>query len=159
MSPRKLSESQIRRRDRLIQYYVKKRYSANLIQHELRKRGLGMRRKEFLARVRELRGVPKRLHPEKYVPIKYLPSTVKREKVRIKRVKPEVLGKWIAVYGTVGGESRRIELAGSGRDLYNAMTYVARYPPKHRFVQCYASEAPMYLDFDEEWDEHPAVIS
>ena len=156
MSPRKLSESQIRRRERLIRYYVKKRFSANLIQHELRKKGLGMRRKQLLAKVREIKGVPKRPYPEKHVPS----TAIARRKWRRKagRVKPEV-GKWIAVYGTVNGVSRRIELAGSGISLYRAMEYVATYPPKKRFVRCCASEAPYFLDYDEVWDAHPIVES
>ncbi|MEM3797745.1 MAG: hypothetical protein QXY74_04835, partial [Candidatus Bathyarchaeia archaeon] len=144
------------KRLRLIRNMVKKNYSANLIQHKLREKGLGMRRKELLAKVREIKGVPKRPHPEKHVPIKYLARAERRRRVR---VKPEAFGKWIAVYGTVDGESRRIELGGSGRALYSAMLHVAKHPPKKRFVRCHASEAPYYLDYDEEWDEHPAVVS
>ncbi|MEM0007532.1 MAG: hypothetical protein QXR89_04600 [Candidatus Bathyarchaeia archaeon] len=156
MSPKRLTESQREQRERLIRYYVGKRYSANFIQHKLREKGLGMRRKELLAKVREVKGVPKRPRPEKHVPIKYL---AKAERGRRLRVKPEAFGKWIAVYGTVDGKSRRIELGGSGRALYSAMLKVAKHPPKRRFVRCHASEAPYYLDYDEEWDEHPAVVS
>ncbi|MEM1540248.1 MAG: hypothetical protein QXJ07_02555 [Candidatus Bathyarchaeia archaeon] len=127
MSPKRLTERQIRQRERLIRYYVGKRYSANLIQHKLREKGLGMRRKELLAKVREIKGVPKRLHPEKHVPIEYLAKAERRRRVR---VKPEAVGKWIAVYGTVDGKSRCIELSGSGRALYSAMLHVAKHPPK-----------------------------
>lgn len=154
MSSKKLTKGQISRRERLIRYYVKKRFSANLIQHKLREKGLGMRRKELLAKVRIVKGVAKRLHPERHIPTKYLAKAEER-----RRVKPEFIAKWIAVYGAVHGESRRIELGGSGKDLYRAMVEVAKHPPKKRFARCHASEALNYLDLDEEWDEHPAVVS
>ena len=76
---RKLSKKQKVQRERLIRYYVRKRYSANLIQQKLREKGLGMRRKELLAKVREVKGVPKKPYAERYVPIKYL-SRAKRKK-------------------------------------------------------------------------------
>jgi hypothetical protein len=148
---RKLSKRDIQKRDRLIRYYVKKRYSANLIQKKLQEKGLGMRRKELLARVREVKGVPKRPKPEIYIPVKYRKPKPKRVRV--------VPAKWIAVYGTVDGESRRVELAGSGRQLYKAMLDLAKHPPKKRFVKCSATEVPNYLDYEDEWDEHPAVRS
>ena len=153
---RKLSKKQKVQRERLIRYYVRKRYSANLIQQKLREKGLGMRRKELLAKVREVKGVPKKPYAERYVPIKYL-SRAKRKK-RLRKM-PKAIAKWIAVYGTVDGKSRRIELGGSGRALYSAMLHVAKHPPKKRFVRCHAIEVPRYLDYDENWDEHPAVIS
>lgn len=144
---RKLSKGQKAQRDRLIRIYTEKHYSANLIQKKLREKGLGMRRKELLAKIRELKGASKRPYPEKYIPTKY----------RKVRIVPS--GKWIAVYGTVDGESRRLEMGGSGRALYNAMLRVAKHPPKKRFARCYASEVPYILDYDMEWDEHPAVVS
>ena len=148
---RKLSRKDIQRRERLIRYYVKRRYSANLIQHKLREKGLGMRRKELLARVREVKGVPKKPKAEVHIPVKYRKPKPKRVRV--------VPAKWIAVYGTVDGESRRVELAGSGRQLYRAMLDLAKHPPKKRFVRCSASEVSNYLDYEDEWDEHPAVRS
>jgi hypothetical protein len=148
---RKLSKREIQKRDRLIRYYVKKRYSANLVQKKLQEKGLGMRRKELLAKVREVKGVPKKPKPEIHIPTKYR----KRKPVRV-RVVP---AKWIAVYGTVDGESRRVELAGSGRQLYKAMLDLAKHPPKKRFVRCSASKVSNYLDYEDEWDEHPAVRS
>jgi hypothetical protein len=148
---RKLSKKEIQKRDRLIRYYVKRRYSANLIQKKLQEKGLGMRRKELLARVREVKGVPKKPKPEIHIPTKYR----KPKPVRV-RVVP---AKWIAVYGTVDGESRRVELAGSGRQLYKAMLDLAKHPPKKRFVRCSASKVSNHLDYEDEWDEHPAVRS
>ena len=150
---RKFSKKDIQRRERLIRYYVKKRYSANLIQKKLQEKGLGMRRKELLARVREVKGVPKKPKPEIYIPAKYRKPKAKPKRVRV------VPAKWIAVYGTVDGESRRVELAGSGRQLYRAMLDLAKHPPKKRFVRCSASEVSNYLDYEDEWDEHPAVRS
>ena len=151
LSPKRLTKKEIQQRDRLIRYYAKKRYSANLIQHKLRQKGLGMHRKELLAKVREVKGVPKKPKAEAHIPIKYRKRKPKRVRV--------VPAKWVAVYGTVDGKSRRVELAGSGRQLYKAMLDVAKHPPKKRFVRCSASEVPYYLDYEDEWDEHPAVRS
>jgi len=111
LSPKRLIEKEIQQRNRLIRYYAKKRYSANLIQKKLREKGFGMRREELLAKVREVKGVPKRPKPEVHVPAKY--RRVKRKRERVK-----VPVKCIAVYGTVNGESRWVELAGSGKQVY-----------------------------------------
>jgi len=145
---RKLSEEDIQQRDKLIRHYAEKRYSANQIQKKLQENGLGMRRKELLARVREAKGVPKKPKPEVHVPIKYR-----------KAEKKGIPAKWIAVYGSVDGTSRRIELAGSGKQLYKAMLDVAKHPPKKRFVQCSATEVSNYLDYQTLWDERPKVKS
>jgi len=150
LSPKRLTKKEIQKRDRLIRYYVKRRYSANLIQHKLRQKGLGMRRKELLAKVREVKGVPRKPKAEVHIPAKYR---------KVKRRRVWVPAKWIAVYGTVDGKSRRVELAGSGRQLYKAMLDLAKHPPKKRFVRCSASEVSNYLDYEDEWDEHPAVRS
>ena len=145
--PKKFTEEQIKKREQLIKYYVGRNYSANRIQKELQKKGLGMRRKDLLKRVREIREA-KTLRAIPRIP-------KKRYKAR-----PWFMGrKAIAVYGTVNGKSRRIEMVGSGRQLYNAMLRVAQHPPKYRFVRCRAYEAHKYLDYREKWDEHPQVIS
>lgn len=127
LSPKRLTRKQIQQRDRLIRYYVKKRYSANLIQHKLRQKGLGMRRKELLAKVRAFKGVAKRPEAEKYIPRKYVARVKWRRRAERVGVAP---AKWVAVYGTVDGESRRVELAGSGRQLHRAMLDLAKHPPK-----------------------------
>ena len=144
-----------RKAEALIRRLVKKGYSTNQIQRELQKKGLGIRRKNMLKMVRKARGARKKPHAEKHVPIKY--RRVKWRKQA--RRKPMFLAKWIAVYGTVNGKSRRVELAGSGRQLYRAMLDLAKHPPKKRFVRCSAIEAPRYLDYEDEWDKHPEVIS
>lgn len=151
------SEDKEKERKKLIREYVKRGYSANKIQKELQKRGLGMRRKELLAKVREVKGISKKPHAEKHVPIKYKRKVMKMRK--IEEIKPISYPKWVAVYGTVNGKSRRVEMSGSGRELYNAMFDVVKHPPKRRFVRCHAGEAPFYLDYFDEWDEHPAVVS
>jgi len=141
---RKLTEEQVETRKRLIREYVKKNYSANSIQKELQKKGLGMRRKDLLREVRRFRRVAKKSEPEKYIPRKYrLVAPIKQ----------------IAVYGTVRGVSRRIEMYGTGGELYSAMVRVSKYPPEKRFVRCHAGVVEKYLDFDERWDEHPEVLS
>jgi hypothetical protein len=117
------------KRERLIKRYVAEGYSANKIQKELHKQGLGIRRKILLAKIRRIKGVPKR---------------------KFRRERVYVAAKWIAVYGTVDGKSRRVELAGSGRQLFRAMLDLAVHPPKKRFVRCAASDVPYVLDHGDE---------
>ena len=141
-----------RKAETIIRKLAKKGYSANKIQRELQKRGLGIRRKNMLKIIRKVKGVKKKPHAEKYIPRKYRA-----------RVKPLLIGKPIAVYGTVQGKSRRVVMSGTGRSLYNAMLYVSKHPPKKRFLRILADKIILfprrYLDFDEKWDEHPKVIS
>lgn len=144
---RKLSKRE--RQLRLIRLCVKKDYSANKIQKMLQRKGLGMKRKGLLALVRKKKGVRKTRVSVKYVPHKYRPKLI--------------VEKRIAVYGTVGGKSRRAELSGSGRALYRTMLHLTKHPPKKRFLNARASDVAImpevFLDFYEEWDEHPKVFS
>ena len=140
------------RAEALICRLVKKGYSSTKIQKELRRRHLGIRRKNMLKIIRKVKGVKKKPHTEKYIPRKYRA-----------RVKPLLIGKPIAVYGTVQGKSRRVVMSGTSRSLYNAMLYVGKHPPKKRFLRVLANKIILfprrYLNFDEKWDEHPKVIS
>lgn len=137
-----------------------KGYSANRIQKTLHREHMGMRRKTLLKLVREHKHVPPEksrvVHREKYIPKKY-------RKYRRETVGYPLLGKQIAVYGTVNGQSRRVEMSGNGRQLYNAMFIVAKHPPKKRFLVANASKINNYpnvfLDLRREWDEHPEVKS
>jgi hypothetical protein len=126
---------------------VDKGMSANQIQKDLQKNHMGMKRQKLLAYVREFKGQPAPKEPQKYTPTKY----------RRARAIPHVeIGKKIAVYGTVHGESKRIQMYGSGRNLYSAMKFAGKYPPKKRFLTASASDIVSnpedYLDMDEEWD-------
>ena len=156
----------------LIRKLVTKGYSANRIQKELQKRKMGIRRKRLLAYVRQVKGVEKKPTPEKYVPKKYREvrkseiGFIPRESRSFWRRKPRVymrLGKRIAVYGTVWGMSRRVEMYGTSRELYEAMLGVSQHPPKERFLVCDARDIidnPFeYLDLGETWDGHPEVES
>jgi len=111
--------------------------------------------------IRKVKGV-KKPHAEKYIPRKY------RARVRWRRkaltVKPTIyLPKPVAVYGTVDGETRRVEMSGTDRSLYNAMACLIKHPPKKRFLRVLADKIVAlprgYLDYEEEWDERPEVIS
>ncbi|MEM1507525.1 MAG: hypothetical protein QXS05_05650 [Candidatus Bathyarchaeia archaeon] len=144
LAGKRLSEAEVKRRERLIRDYVHRGYSANLIQRELQREGLGMRRKDLLKRVREIRESEK------------APMVVTVRRARVRWVEA---GKRIALYGTVGGESRRLEMYGTGRQLYRAMQDAVIHPPKKRFVECHAKEARRYLDYWMEWDYRPEVIS
>lgn len=160
---KKYSEEQIRKRERLIRAYVNRGYSANKIQRQLIKHGLGIRRKVLLSKIRKA----KRVRPEparrmeRYIPRKYEPRVKWRR--RAEKLMPLYIGKEIAVYGTVNGKSRRIELSGTGRALYNAMLLVGKHPPKRRFARARAVDVVenrhKYLDIRTVWDEHPEVKS
>lgn len=149
-----MKQSKEQRRNRLIKSYAQKGYSANRIQKMLRQKGLGLRRKELLRRVREVKKVKPRGTGAKYVPVKY------RRPAERKAVQP---AKAVAVYGLVYGESKRVQMYGSGRDLYKAMVLVSRHPPRKKFLTADASRIALspseYLDLDEEWDRHPEVSS
>jgi hypothetical protein len=122
--------------------------TANQIQKDLSQHHMGMRRQKLLGYVREFKGQPPKAEQLKYTPETY---------ARVKRM--GFFGKQIAVYGTVHGESRRIQMIGSGKDLYNAMMDIARYPPKKRFLTVEAGNVRYYLDYWESWDEHPEISS
>ena len=59
-----------RKAETIIRKLAKKGYSANKIQRELQKRGLGIRRKNMLKIIRKVKGVKKKPYAEKYIPRK-----------------------------------------------------------------------------------------
>jgi hypothetical protein len=129
--------------------------SANEIQRTLSKEQLGIRRTVLLRYVREIKHKAPPKKPEKYAPTKYrVPISPHRALYR---------GKYVAVYGTVNGRSRRIQMHGSGRELYEAMIQVSRHPPRKKFLTVSASSISYYphefLDMWREWDEHPEAYS
>ncbi|MEM3829939.1 MAG: hypothetical protein QXP36_12125 [Conexivisphaerales archaeon] len=140
------SEVKEEEREKVIREGVRRGYSANQIQRELQKRGLGMRRKRLLAVVRRVKGVRKKPHAEKYVP-KWILAR----------------GKRVAVYGTVEGQSRRAEIYGKGRSLYQVMQVAVKHPPKKRFLKETANRvlaSPKdYFDIRAVWDERPEIES
>lgn len=50
---------------------IKKGYSANKIQRELKNKGIGIRRKVLLKQIREIKMKSPKVNPEKYIPRKY----------------------------------------------------------------------------------------
>jgi len=50
---------------------IKKGYSANKIQRELKNKGIGIRRKVLLRQIREIKMKSPKVNPEKYTPKKY----------------------------------------------------------------------------------------
>jgi len=126
--------------------------SANEIQRQLQKEHLGMKRQRLLKYVREFKGRPAPRKPFKYVPIKYR----ERRRIRIPR-------KQVAVYGSVNGQSRRVQLYGDGQSLYRAMILVMKRPPRQRFLTIGAgaivANPPRYLERWRRWDERPKAES
>ena len=129
--------------------------SANDIQRTLQKEHWGMRRTILLSYVREFKHKAPPKKTEKYTPTKY--------KVPISPHRALYRGKYVAVYGTVNGKSRRIQIHGSGKELYEAMIQVSRHPPRKKFLTVSASSISLYpqefLDMWREWDEHPEAYS
>lgn len=140
-----------RRQINAIRSYSRKHCSANRIQRELSRRGIGLKRTTVLKYVRESKGKPPKAHPYKYTPIKY------RKSFMIS------LGKQVAGYGSVHGKPRRIQMRGMGKELYQAMRLTVKHPPKEQFLTIPAwkliSDPRKYLDYEESWDEHPEINS
>ena len=99
--------------------------------------------------MREHRNQPLRANTQIYVPTKY-------------RSKFFGIGKGVASYGTVRGKSKRVQIHGSGKSLYQAMRLVAKHPPRDKFLTISADELlrhpKKYLDRGE-WDARPKINS
>lgn len=134
-----------------IKQYSRKGFSANKIQKELSHRHMGLRRTVLLGYVREFKEKQAKPHVEKYAPTKYRPA-------------PRIgfLQKQLAVYGTRHGESKRIQMVGSGSQLYRAMILVSRHPPRKQFLTISAEalldDPHRYLEGGN-WDAHPETSS
>jgi IS30 family transposase len=143
-----------------IRTYVKQGLGSNKIQKKLQKRHLGIRRKVLLAEIRKAKGQKPKANPYKYTPRKYrkrkttYPSQARRQLYS---------GHQIAGYGTVHGQSRRIQVYGSGKQLYKIMLLASHHPPKTRFLTIDASKLLnnpwRYLSREEFWDAKPRVDS
>lgn len=139
------------RRRRLVGGLVRRGYSANRIQGELRKQGIGMRRKDLLKTVRAARKVKAKPHSARHVPIKYRQWTTQT-----------LFNKHVTVYGTLDGMHRRAEVSGTGARIQRAMRYLSRHPPRKQFLTISADElsyCPERYLMEREWDERPTVQS
>ena len=123
-----------------IRTYVKQGFSANKIQKNLSKRGLGIRRKTLLAEIRKIKRQKPMVDRLKYTPRKYRKHLPKARK-------PVFIGKHIAVYRYARTKrhprpySARFEFYGSGKDLAKAirLTLSGIVPRWERpFVECSA---------------------
>lgn len=158
----KRNPNSARNRTRLIRGYVKQGYSTNEIQRKLQKQHLGMRRQTLLKEVRRAKGQKPKSKAEvaKYVPHKY------RVRSRQKRKAPDFGGaRQVAGYGSVDGQSRRIQVYGRGRDLYAVMQLILVHPPRKSkpfvTVDAYSlyHDPWEYLSRSDRWDEKPRVRS
>lgn len=133
--------------------------SSNEIVRQLRREGIGIRRKTILAYVRQFKGRKPKAEPYKYTPRKYL------TKERRIHVEHEVKPKHIAVYGKVRGMSKRLEVVGTGKQLFSILIDAVEHPPKQRIQRVSAdrlrslSDRARYLDYKEEWDDRPTIRS
>lgn len=155
MMPR-MNKERAERRDRLIKDYVGKGYSANRIQRELQIQDVGMQRKRLLLIVRQYRRT-KPKPSEKHIPIKY------RGRASPWGAYYYPAQKQIAIYGTYMGQSRRIVVTGTGRELYRIAGDILTHPPEIRFLRISAYELERhpyrYLKWRAWWDERPKIES
>ena len=139
------------------------------IQKQLQKEGLGLRRTVMLIYVREFKGKKPKAEPYKYIPRKYERARMRVTRRRERRLeierkeKERTYGKQIAVYGLTNGRHRRVQMYGSGKELYQAMMLVGKHPPRSQFLTVSARRLlrypDYYLDAKNRWDDHPYVKS
>lgn len=180
----KLKAELEQKRLEVIKALVKEGYSANKIQKKLQEMGMGMKRQRLLEIVRELRGakkrevtrVPKELEQKRIRIVREMVyegySANKIQKalrkmgmgmgwsrlLKLVKLFKEKLVQ-VAVYGTVNGRTRRIEIIGlSGAELYQAVKKAVKYAPKKRFAKVRGKDIDKVLS-DEEWDDRPLVVS
>lgn len=150
--PKPITKRQIK----AIRGYVRQGLSANKIQKRLQKQHLEIRRKILLAEIRKIKRQKPKANRYKYTPRKY------RQYYRYRRRRPVGL-KQIAGYGTVHGQSRRIQVYGNGKQLYSVMQLASQHPPRTRFLTIDAgtllSNPWKYLSRGEFWDDRPRVDS
>ena len=130
-----------------------KGYSSNRIYRRLKTQHQGMRRTKLLGYVREFKGRPARPSISQYVPRKYrkiIPISFSNQKQ-------------VAVYGTVRGKPYRIQMNGSGQELYKAMKDAVKHPPKKQFLTSEAREIitkrDRLIDENLRWDRRPRIES
>ena len=144
-----------------IRIKVQQGKSANQIQRELKSEGIGIRRTTVLAYVREFRGRKPKAESYKYTPRKYLS---KERRLHIEHV---VKGKHIAIYGTVNGLGKRIEVSGTGKQLFSFLHEAVEHPPRKRFSRLNVDRDDLdtihgraeHLDLREYWDDKPKIES
>lgn len=120
--------------------------SANRIIKQLRAEGLGYRRKEMLKDIRAYRA-SRPLKPEA-VPV--APTEERKKHLKVA----------VAIYGTVKGSNKRIEIASTNKKLLGeAVALAIRHPPRERFPTVTAKELyehpSKYLNMGIGWDDRP----
>lgn len=119
--------------------YVKKGYSANQIQVNLKNRHMGIRRKVLLAEIRRVKGQAPKAETVKYTPKKYAKARWKARTKALPRIRLRPLGeKRVVLSGLHNKKLVTKTRYGSGKDLY-------------RFVR-----DEMTGDY---WDEKPHIHS
>jgi hypothetical protein len=144
-----------------IKGYISEGYSANKIQKLLKKQHVGIRRKTLLSEIRKIKHQKIKRNTQKYIPTKYR-GTAYRKRVYHPRFPYGI--KQVAMYGTVHGRGRRIQVSGSGKQLFRLMVELmnSRRAPKKQFLTIDAdsllNNLDYYLSF-EKWDAKPSVRS
>ena len=113
--PKHLTQQQTK----AIQSYVKKGYSANKIQIEMKNQHIGIRRKVLLSEIRIIKHQLPKAGIVKYIPKKYAKA---RWKARVERKRLRPLGiKQVTLTGKHNGKRVVITEHGSGKDLYKSI--------------------------------------
>lgn len=139
--------------------------SANQIQKNLSREGLGLRRKTILKYIRKSKHQKSKANTAKYTPRKYRKkgATYGAGYSYARRGRKKPFGvKQIAEYGSVNGESRRIQVYGYGNQLYQVMQLTSRHPPRKQFLTISARELlsdPNKFLSEEYWDARPRINS
>lgn len=72
-------------------------------------------------------------------------------------------GNHVSAYSTADGESKRVQMSGSGQSLYRAMQLVSQHPPKKQFLtvspEALLNDPTEYLDLRKHWDARPKIES
>jgi hypothetical protein len=108
-----LTKSLSEQQKNAIRDYIKKGYSANQIQVNLKNRHMGIRRKVLLAEVRRVKGQAPKAETGKYIPKKYL-----RARWRARAELERLLEKRVTITGKHNGDFVTKTRSGKGKDLY-----------------------------------------
>jgi hypothetical protein len=129
--------------------------SSNEIVRQLRREGIGIRRKTILAYAREFKGRKPKAEPYKYTPRKYRRKPTYPRGVVIARAE-----KHVAIYGKHNGISKRIEISGTGKYLQQVLYDAVHHPPKERFLRTNQRRFERSRDLSkDEWDDRPTIRS
>jgi hypothetical protein len=154
----------------IIRVDVREGKSSTQIQKHLQQERLGMRRKNLLSYIRQVKGTKPKPHAYKYTRKIYKKKRAIRVRtefernLRQKAYETETKQKHISIYSKVDGVTRRIEATGTGKHLFSFILDAVKHPPKKRFLRTnvdrmgFGKRAEV-LDLGDRWDDRPTITS